>query len=232
MESILTYNGTVYQCTYEIDCPGNSACYYLNKTNLTQGYCSCNVEQGTQGMLCSEISSTGYARIVVFCVDLVAAIAVIFAVIYQLFLLIKVKGVSVFDVRITSSLMCSISLMFFSFYDVIILYWVLYPNLPFEEDKITKNKRRPYSQFMNISLSISLFFYITASLNVSTFWLEVAIASKRFKRINRPQLSKKYRYAVFTLDLLFAFVLGFTIRFAITFTSIAAIIIFIIILAL
>lgn len=232
MSSNVTYNGIVYPCNYEIDCPGNSACYYIDKTNPTKGYCGCNVEQGNQGLLCDQINLLGYGRIVILSLDVAFSFLVFLVVIYQLFLLMKAKKISVFDVRTTSLLMCGISLVLICIYAAILLYWMLFPNLPFVKDEITKYKRRPFTEIISISLSVGLFFYATASLNISILWLEVAIVSKRFQRINRPQLSKNYRYAVFALDCLFALVAGFVIWFALPLSPMAAIVIFTIILIL
>lgn len=232
MAAIMTYNNTVYPCSVDIDCPGVSVCYFFNKTNPNQGYCSCNVEQGSKGLLCDQISPGGYARIVSLSFVLVFAIIAIVVIFYQLLVLNKIKKINIFDVRITSLLMLLISLIFISTYHAVILYWTLYPELSFEEDKLTGKKRRPLSQFRMISLGLNSFFYITASLNISILWLEVAIASKRFKRINKPQLSTNYRYIVFFIDFVFAVVIGFTSWFALSFTSIAAAVIFLIILFL
>lgn len=222
MSAIETYNGSIYSCTVDIDCPGVSVCFFINKSNTTQGYCSCNIEQGSKGLLCDQISMSGYARIIGYFVDLAFTIFVILVIFCLLILLMKTKRIAFFDVRITSLLMCGISLLFLCCYISVGLYWGLHPILPHEDDKLTGKKRKPFSELRNFSLGIFIFFYITAALNISILWLEVAIASKRFRRIEAPQLSKNYRYILFVVDFIIAITIGLTNWFASSIASTVA----------
>lgn len=71
-------------------------------------------------------------------------------------------------------------------------------------DEVSGRKKRPAGIGRNLGVSGAAFFLVAASLNVSILWLEVAIASKKFKKINNPQLSKKYQLAVIIFDVVAA----------------------------
>lgn len=192
------YNYTLINCKNDTACPGSSLCFFFNKTNPALGVCSCNAELGDTGDLCNELSTYSYVRLSTMISLSFISVLILIYIFYEILVLDHSK-IKRFDVKVTSLIECILALLFLIIYKSIGIFWVFSPDLA-AIDESTGKKKRPLSIVRNIGLSGFAFFLIAATLNVSTLWLEVAIASKKFKKINNPQLSKKYQFAVSIFD--------------------------------
>ena len=194
------YNYTLIDCLRDSDCPGSSLCFYLNNTNPKMGFCCCNSELGDTGDLCNELSNYSYLRLSVMSGVFFVVFCIFCYIFYQLLIIDRTK-IKRFDVKVTTLIECIFALSFLMLYEAAGILWILSPNST-TIDEVSGRKKRPAGIGRNLGVSGAAFFLVAASLNVSILWLEVAIASKRFKKINNPQLSKKYQLAVSIFDVI------------------------------
>lgn len=232
MNSGLMYNGSIYTCSKDIDCPGNTLCFFTNKTTPNNGLCGCDVEYGLNGNLCDEVGPMGHARQTTFALNLIMASFIALFVLFEMIRSIFLRSIHPTDVRITSLALCLVGLACFIMYICVGLIWVSTPGLPLESDAVTGKRRKPYSVARNVGLNGFVFFFVASALNVSILWLEVAIASKSFKTVAGPQLSRHYRIAIASFDVLVVFVLSLVYWFSVSLTPIVGMIVLLIVVAL
>lgn len=201
-------NGTIIPCKNDFDCPFTAVCYNNSRISKYVGQCGCDYEWGEIGNECDQSGPMAYFQLGFFSVFVIISMLSFIYLLKEIWCIHKTeKGLKQLDVKTTSMVACALTYLSFSLYAIGGISIIMDP-VAEKPDGIASTKKRKFSSFRAAFLALFTLFLIATFMNVSILWLEVAIASKKFKRINNPQLSRNYRYAVITFDVLAAIIVA------------------------
>lgn len=196
-------DGKIINCISDKDCPYSSVCYYFNPSNITNGQCGCSLEYGDIGALCNQQSAMTYTRVALMAIASFLAFMVVVYIIYELFKIHADSGLKKLDVKVTTLIECALYELFVIIFNIGgILTLVHHEPVPIV-DSVTGRKKRSFFLMRNAGTAGLVLFLVAGLLNVSVLWLEVAIASKKFKKISNPQVSKSYQKVILVFDIIF-----------------------------
>lgn len=223
----ITVNGTIIPCVNDLICPYSSICYYFDRANPTLGQCGCNIESGEIGLHCDEPGRMSIYRYITVAIAMIASIVVFFLSVKEAYILYTQSNVRKLEVKMTTLVECALCELFLFLYSLFGLLNLIYPNAPPIFDLAIGKKKRYYTPPRNAFLAAFVFFNIAAMLNISVLWLEVAIASKKFRRFNNNQISGKYQKFIFAIDVIAAIIIGVINWFSTSLTPLIVIIYFV-----
>lgn len=193
-------DGKQIPCMNDTSCPYTSICYYPFPSTPTKGLCGCNAGWGEIGDRCDQPGTATIYRLIVY--SILCGLSFIFTIyiIYELYRLYFIHGNKTLNARSTTLISCMFCLAGMAAYFLLGIHITQHPNEDVDSVQTTIIKKRAYEAERSIALAIMAVFFIAGILNVSLLWLEVAIASKKFKRITSSHLSRRYRIALFLFD--------------------------------
>lgn len=194
-------NGTIIPCKTDLDCPLTAICYNNSRISVEVGQCGCDYDYGDVGDLCNQRSSMTYFILGWFSFFIVISTLSFLFALYEIFMIQRTgERLSFLNVKTTTLIACMLTYASFILYAGSGIVILLNPQAAPMSEQTAVTKKRSLAYLRTAGLALYSFFLITSLLNVSILWLEVAIASKKFQRVLSPQVSKNYRYAVATFD--------------------------------
>lgn len=218
------YNNSVVPCLDDLSCPGNSQCVIENVIlNKTKMICSCGPEWGNGGLLCDEYGAMSYF-LMVFHSILVAVFAYIFFLVSsRLIYLKKQNKLSTLNAKATTLILLNLGCVFCLTLHASNVYAYANPNnLILSYDSVFGYRKYTSAKTLRaVSSIIFSFFLISSVLNIGILWLEVAISSNKFQKLNNPQLSSRYATFVAVIDVFLAITMAVAFAFSENYVAMA-----------